>query len=55
MSDFFLDPGLLSTVALLLLVMVSAMILFGATRISRSATDRFASIPLSDEIEDPRS
>ena len=41
-------------VALLLFVFAFGLMLFGTLRLSRSATDRFASIPLSDKVEDPR-
>jgi hypothetical protein len=41
-------------VALLLFVVAFALILLSTLRLSRGAADRFASIPLSDQIEDPR-
>jgi hypothetical protein len=41
-------------VALLLFVFAFGLMLFGTLRLSRSATDKFASIPLSDKVEDPR-
>ncbi len=41
-------------IALLLFVFAFALMLFGDTSVSRKATDRFASIPLSDRVETPR-
>ena len=41
--------------ALALFVCAFAAIIFGTMRLSREATHRFASIPLSDNVEDPRS
>jgi hypothetical protein len=41
-------------VALLLFVAAFGLMLFATLRLSRSATDKFASIPLSDKVEDPR-
>ncbi len=40
--------------ALALFCVAFALMLFTTLRLSRSATDRFASIPLSDQVEDPR-
>jgi len=40
--------------ALLLFAASFVVILFGAMRLSREASSRFASIPLSDEVKDPR-
>lgn len=40
--------------ALVLFVGSFAVVLFGALRLSRQATNRFASIPLTDSVEDPR-
>ena len=40
--------------ALLLFVFAFGLMLFATLRLSRSATDKFASIPLSDKVEDPR-
>jgi hypothetical protein len=40
--------------ALLLFVAAFGLMLFATFRLSRSATDKFASIPLSDKVEDPR-
>ena len=41
-------------VALALFCGAFALMLFATLRLSRNATDRFASIPLSDQVEDPR-
>ncbi len=41
-------------VALALFCFAFALMLFATLRLSRGATDRFASIPLSDQVEDPR-
>lgn len=40
--------------ALALFFIAFGLILLSTLRLSRSATDRFASIPLSDKVEDPR-
>ncbi len=40
--------------ALALFCVAFGLMLFTTLRLSRSATDRFASIPLSDKVEDPR-
>ena len=40
--------------ALALFCVAFALMLFATLRLSRNATDRFASIPLSDQVEDPR-
>ncbi len=40
--------------ALLLFVAAFGLMLFATFRLSRAATDKFASIPLSDKVEDPR-
>lgn len=39
--------------ALVLFVIAFGIVLFGSLRLSRQATDTFASIPLSDEVKDP--
>lgn len=49
-----LDYSDLAQAALLLFVVTFGMILYGTLRLSRTATDRFASIPLSDEVKDQR-
>ena len=41
-------------IALVLFLFAFALMLFSTFRLSRSATDKFASIPLSDKVEDPR-
>ncbi len=51
----WLDYSYLAEAALILFVATFFMIVYGALRLSRSATERFASIPLSDdEVKDPR-
>ena len=40
--------------ALLLFVFAFGLMLLSTLRLSRSATNKFASIPLSDKVEDPR-
>jgi cytochrome c oxidase cbb3-type subunit 4 len=51
----WLDYSNLAESALLIFVFTFLMIVLGTLRLSRSATDRFASIPLSDdEVKDPR-
>lgn len=49
-----LDYSNLAQAALLLFATTFGMILYGTLRLSRSATEKFASIPLSDEVKDPR-
>lgn len=48
-----LDYSDCAEAALLLFVIAFGIIVFGALRLSRSASERFASIPLSDEVKDP--
>ncbi|WP_149495153.1 hypothetical protein [Roseiconus lacunae] len=50
-----LDYSVCAEIALALFVGTFALVFFAAFRLSNSATDRFASIPLSDQPEDPRS
>jgi len=51
----WLDYSNMAEAALLLFVFTFLMIVYGALRLSRSAAERFASIPLSDdEVRDPR-
>jgi cytochrome c oxidase cbb3-type subunit IV len=51
----WLDYSNFAESALLLFVVTFLIIVFGTLRLSRKATDRFASIPLSDdEVKDPR-
>lgn len=49
-----LDYSNLAQAALILFGVTFGMILYGTFRLSRSASERFASIPLSDEVKDPR-
>lgn len=49
-----LDYSDLAKAALLLFAATFGMIIYGTLRLSRAASDRFASIPLSDEVKDPR-
>ena len=49
-----LDYSNCAEAALVLFVAAFGIMLFGALRLSREATDKFASIPLSDEVKDPR-
>lgn len=49
-----LDYSNCAEAALLLFVASFGIMLYGSLRLSRKSTDRFASIPLSDEVEDPR-
>ncbi len=48
-----LDYSDCAEAALLIFVVTFGFIVYGALRLSRQATDRFASIPLSDEVKDP--
>jgi hypothetical protein len=41
-------------IALALFFVAFGLMLLTTLRLSRQATDRFASIPLSDNVEDPR-
>ena len=49
-----LDYSDCAEVALVLFVIAFALMLMSTLRLSREATDKFASIPLSDKVEDPR-
>lgn len=49
-----LDYSDCAEAALILFVAAFGVILFGALRLSRNATQKFASIPLSDSVQDPR-
>lgn len=49
-----LDYSAFAEVALLLFVGCFALTAYGLIRLSRGASDRFASIPLDDEVKDPR-
>ncbi|MEL6106787.1 MAG: hypothetical protein AAFU85_12140 [Planctomycetota bacterium] len=48
-----LDYSIVAEVALTLFTATFLIIFYGAIRLSRSATDRFASIPLNDDVRDP--
>jgi cytochrome c oxidase cbb3-type subunit 4 len=50
-----LDYSDCAELALALFVGAFAVIIYGTMRLSREASHRFASIPLSDQVEDPRS
>jgi len=50
-----LDYSDFAELALALFVGAFIVIIFGTMRLSRKATNRFASIPLSDQVKDPRS
>ena len=49
-----LDYSDCAEAALLLFVASFGIMLYGSLRLSKQASDRFAAIPLSDEVEDPR-
>ncbi|NND98249.1 MAG: hypothetical protein HKN47_13065 [Pirellulaceae bacterium] len=49
-----LDYSMCAEAALALFVGTFCIIFYGTFRLSRDATERFASIPLSDNVEDPR-
>ncbi len=49
-----LDYSLCAEIAFALFGISFLGILFSAFRLSSDATERFASIPLSDDVEDPR-
>ncbi len=50
-----LDYSACANAALLLFVASFGIILYGSFRLSKQASDRFASIPLNDDVvEDPR-
>ena len=49
-----LDYSDCAEAALLLFVFAFGIMFYGALRLSRNATERFASIPLRDEVQDPR-
>jgi len=48
------DYSVCAEFALALFVVAFATITYGTLRLSRNASDRFASIPLTDHVEDPR-
>ena len=49
-----LDYAFCAESALTLFVATFLWIFYGTLRLSRSSSERFANIPLSDNIEDPR-
>jgi hypothetical protein len=49
-----LDYSDCAEVALALFCVAFALVLVTTLKLSRRATDRFASIPLSDDVKDPR-
>ena len=49
-----LDYSDCAEAALLLFVLAFGIVLYGALRLSRKSTERFASIPLNDQVQDPR-
>lgn len=49
-----LDYSACAEGALALFVVAFATITYGTLKLSQEATDRFASIPLTDQVEDPR-
>lgn len=49
-----LDYSACAVAALILFVLSFGIILYGALRLSKGASERFACIPLSDDVEDPR-
>ncbi len=49
-----LDYSNCAEAALILFVFAFGIMLFSALRLSKQASERFAAIPLSDKVEDPR-
>ncbi len=49
-----LDYSNCAEVALCVFFVVFAAVLFSSMRLSRAAVERFSSIPLNDQVEDPR-
>ncbi len=49
-----LDYSDCAEAALVLFVIAFGIMLVGALRLSPESTERFASIPLSDKVQDPR-
>ncbi|TVP97979.1 MAG: hypothetical protein EA381_13390 [Planctomycetaceae bacterium] len=49
-----LDYSRSAEIALGLFLLAFALLVYGTLRLSRRTTDRYASIPLSDRVEDPR-
>lgn len=50
----YLDYSNSATWALALFCIAFGLMCYATLRLSRNATDRFASIPLSDRVQDPR-
>jgi cbb3-type cytochrome oxidase subunit 3 len=50
----YIDYSDTATWALILFVLAFGLMIYATLRLSRKATDRFASIPLSDQVQDPR-
>lgn len=50
----YIDYSDTATWALGLFCLAFALMVYATLRLSRNATDRFASIPLSDQVQDPR-
>ncbi len=49
-----IDYSRTAEIALGLFVVAFVGLVYGTMRLSRRTTDRYASIPLSDRVEDPR-
>ncbi len=49
-----IDYSDMAEAALVLFVIAFGLVLLATLRLSRSATDKFSSIPLSDKVQDPR-
>jgi hypothetical protein len=49
-----LDYSACAEAALIIFVFAFGIMTFSALRLSRKASDKFAAIPLSDNVEDPR-
>ena len=50
----YLDYSNSASAALGLFCVAFGLMCYATLRLSRSATDRFAAIPLSDQVQDPR-
>ena len=49
-----LDYSDCAEAALVLFLVAFALVLFGSLRLSKKASSKFAAIPLTDEVQDPR-
>lgn len=49
-----LDYSDCAEAALVIFVLAFGIMMFSALRLSKKASERFAAIPLSDNVEDPR-